>query len=266
MRSGGRRRRHPAQCRSSRPTPASKSTAASSSATTSRVAGDMPDLLYAVGECAEHRGRVYGLVAPLWEQTARLADRLSGRNPDAVYTGSHVSTKLKVMGVDLAVMGDKDPVGGRRRGRQLQRAVARHLQEADRAQRSSRWRHRPRRWRHCAIAATDVCVGDAADRKPRRRCCFSSSTVAVAKAAGCRGCHSGHGADLRLQRRVEGADRRSGAERREEHAGRVRRHARIDRMWFLPAGGGGHRRAGVQRHRKGGRAGRLRSRRHADSW
>ncbi len=66
--------------------------------------------VYAVGECAEHRGKVYGLVAPLWEQTARLADRLSGCNPDAVYTGSKVSTKLKVMGVELAVMGDKEPI------------------------------------------------------------------------------------------------------------------------------------------------------------
>ncbi len=75
-------------------------------------AGDVPvSDVFAVGECAEHRGRVYGLVAPLWEQTARLADRLSGRNPDAVYVGSSVSTKLKVMGVDLAVMGDKEPVG-----------------------------------------------------------------------------------------------------------------------------------------------------------
>ena len=36
-----------------------------------------------------------------------LADRLTGRNPDAV-TGSRISTKLKVMGVDLAVMGEKD--------------------------------------------------------------------------------------------------------------------------------------------------------------
>jgi NAD(P)H-dependent nitrite reductase large subunit len=67
--------------------------------------------IFAVGECAEHRGKVYGLVAPLWEQTARLADRLSGRNPNATYTGSSLSTKLKVMGVDLAVMGDKEPVG-----------------------------------------------------------------------------------------------------------------------------------------------------------
>ena len=61
----------------------------------------------AVGECAEHRGMVYGLVAPLWEQTAVLADRLTGRADDKVYEGSRTSTKLKVMGVDLAVMGEK---------------------------------------------------------------------------------------------------------------------------------------------------------------
>ena len=65
--------------------------------------------VFAIGECAQHRGQLYGLVAPLWEQAKALADRLSGRIPDAVYTGSRVSTKLKVMGVDLAVMGDQDP-------------------------------------------------------------------------------------------------------------------------------------------------------------
>jgi NAD(P)H-nitrite reductase large subunit len=69
----------------------------------------VPDVC-AIGECAEHRGRVYGLVAPLWEQAQVLADRLSGKNPRALYTGSRPSTKLKVAGVDLAVMGDKDPV------------------------------------------------------------------------------------------------------------------------------------------------------------
>ena len=65
--------------------------------------------VFAVGECAEHRGRVYGLVAPLWEQTAVLARRLTGRDPDATYPGSVVSTKLKVMGVELAVMGEREP-------------------------------------------------------------------------------------------------------------------------------------------------------------
>ena len=79
------------------------------------VVGDdlaCPDVqdVFAIGECAEHRGQVYGLVAPVWEQAGVLADRLSGRNLDAWYLGSRPSTKLKVAGVDLAVMGDKEPV------------------------------------------------------------------------------------------------------------------------------------------------------------
>ncbi len=69
---------------------------------------DAPDV-HAVGECAEHCGRVYGLVAPLWEQTQVLADRLSGRAPAALYLGSRTSTRLKVAGLDVAVMGRKDP-------------------------------------------------------------------------------------------------------------------------------------------------------------
>ncbi|HEU0022406.1 MAG TPA: FAD-dependent oxidoreductase [Dehalococcoidia bacterium] len=64
----------------------------------------------AIGECAQHRGRLYGTVAPLWEQAAVLAERLTERNPDASYRGSRVSTKLKVMGIELAVMGDKEPL------------------------------------------------------------------------------------------------------------------------------------------------------------
>ncbi len=71
-----------------------------------------PDL-FAIGECAEHRGVVYGLVAPLWEQVSVLADRLTGRNPGARYNGSRVSTKLKVMGVELAVAGVKEPEADR---------------------------------------------------------------------------------------------------------------------------------------------------------
>jgi nitrite reductase (NADH) large subunit len=67
-----------------------------------------PDV-YAIGECSQHRGRTYGLVAPLWEQAQILADRLTSETSQATYQGSEVSTKLKVMGVELAVMGDKDP-------------------------------------------------------------------------------------------------------------------------------------------------------------
>ncbi len=68
--------------------------------------------VFAIGECAQHRGQVYGLVAPLWEQAQVLADRLTDVNAHAEYRGSRVSTKLKVMGIDLAVMGDKEPTTG----------------------------------------------------------------------------------------------------------------------------------------------------------
>jgi nitrite reductase (NADH) large subunit len=69
---------------------------------------DDPDI-YAVGECAQHRGEVYGLVAPLWEQAAVLADHITGANPKAAYHGSRIATKLKVAGVDVAAMGVKGP-------------------------------------------------------------------------------------------------------------------------------------------------------------
>lgn len=64
--------------------------------------------VFAIGECAEHRGQVYGLVAPAWEQADVLADRITGRHPQARYEGSRLTTKLKVAGLDVAVMGEKD--------------------------------------------------------------------------------------------------------------------------------------------------------------
>jgi nitrite reductase (NADH) large subunit len=79
--------------------------------------------IWAVGECAAHRGIAYGLVAPLFEQAKVAANHLAqfgiGR-----YTGSLTSTKLKVTGIDLFSAGDfqggagceqivlSDPVGG----------------------------------------------------------------------------------------------------------------------------------------------------------
>ncbi len=65
--------------------------------------------IYAVGECAQHRGQMYGLVAPLWEQAKVLADHITGKNPRAAYHGSKVATKLKVMGVEVASMGIAEP-------------------------------------------------------------------------------------------------------------------------------------------------------------
>ncbi|MGY1814994.1 nitrite reductase large subunit NirB [Blastococcus sp. SYSU D00820] len=69
---------------------------------------DDPDV-YAIGECAQHRGSVYGLVAPAWEHAKVLADVLTGTDPDAAYTGSRTATKLKVAGVDVATMGVSTP-------------------------------------------------------------------------------------------------------------------------------------------------------------
>ena len=65
--------------------------------------------VYAVGECCQHRGETYGLVAPLWEQACVLADVLTGSDPTAAYHGSRLTTKLKVAGIDLAAMGVKGP-------------------------------------------------------------------------------------------------------------------------------------------------------------
>ena len=67
--------------------------------------------VYAVGECVQHRGKVYGLVAPLWDQAKVFADQVTGANSKAEYLGSKLATKLKVMGVELASMGITEPSG-----------------------------------------------------------------------------------------------------------------------------------------------------------
>jgi len=67
------------------------------------------DDIYVVGECAQHRGQVYGLVAPLWEQAIVLADHVTRTDTKSVYQGSRMATKLKVAGVDVAAMGLKEP-------------------------------------------------------------------------------------------------------------------------------------------------------------
>ncbi|SAH97361.1 assimilatory nitrite reductase large subunit [Bordetella ansorpii] len=61
--------------------------------------------IYAVGECASHRGACYGLVAPLFEQ-ARVAANHLALHGIGRYAGSVTSTKLKVTGIDLFSAGD----------------------------------------------------------------------------------------------------------------------------------------------------------------
>ena len=59
----------------------------------------------AIGECAEHRGNVYGLVEPAYEQARVLARQLCG-DRHAAYTGSTLATNLKVSGVPVFSVGD----------------------------------------------------------------------------------------------------------------------------------------------------------------
>jgi nitrite reductase [NAD(P)H] large subunit len=60
--------------------------------------------IFALGECAEHRGICYGLVEPAYEQAKVLAQYLAGRK--AAYPGSVVATNLKVSGVSVFSAGE----------------------------------------------------------------------------------------------------------------------------------------------------------------
>ena len=62
-----------------------------------------PDV-FALGECVEHLGQCYGLVAPLYEMANVIADNLLGEAKE--YSGSVTATKLKVTGIDLYSAGD----------------------------------------------------------------------------------------------------------------------------------------------------------------
>jgi nitrite reductase (NADH) large subunit len=61
--------------------------------------------IYAVGECVNHRGIGYGLVAPLFEMAKVAANHLAGIG-SASYPGSQLATRLKVSGIDLFSAGD----------------------------------------------------------------------------------------------------------------------------------------------------------------
>ncbi len=61
--------------------------------------------IYAVGECVEHRGATYGLVAPLFDQAKVCANHLA-RTGSARYEGSLTATKLKVTGIEVYSAGD----------------------------------------------------------------------------------------------------------------------------------------------------------------
>ena len=66
--------------------------------------------IYAIGDCAEHRGHNYGLVEPAYDQARVLAQRLAGE--DAHYEGSLVAAHLKVSGIHLFSAGDHTGAAG----------------------------------------------------------------------------------------------------------------------------------------------------------
>ena len=61
--------------------------------------------IYAIGECVEHRGQTYGLVAPLWDMAKVCADRIT-ETAATDYRGTVTGTRLKVTGIDMFSAGD----------------------------------------------------------------------------------------------------------------------------------------------------------------
>ncbi len=66
--------------------------------------------IYAIGDCAEHRGRTTGFVPPAWEQAGVLASVLAGAPRQ--YDGSRIVARLRATGLDVAVMGDPEHADG----------------------------------------------------------------------------------------------------------------------------------------------------------
>ncbi len=162
---------------------------------------DDPDI-YAVGECAQHRGHMYGLVAPLWEQAKVLADHITGKNPRAAYHGSKVATKLKVMGVEVASMGIVEPQTPEDEVVAVFRAEARNLQEADHPGRPAGRRHFARRYQQGRVSDPDLRSQYAlAGRAPA----FAVRYRRSREAGDVRGDERQH-PGLQLQRRKQGRD------------------------------------------------------------
>ena len=154
----------------SRATPGSRSAAACSSTTT--CATSAPGV-WAVGECAEHRGTVYGLWAPVLEQARAAGAAIAGR-PTAFH-GAVPATTLKVAGIDLFCAGhaaEPDPLAEEVIALDSRRERYRKLVlrdgRAEPARRCSATLGDARRLR-ALIASGEAVPEDAARRRRRRR-------------------------------------------------------------------------------------------------
>jgi nitrite reductase (NADH) large subunit len=77
--------------------------------------------IYAIGEVASHNGMVYGLVGPGYEMADSVASNLTGE--PIPFTGADMSTKLKLLGVDVASFGDPFPEPGQARSVEFKDSV-----------------------------------------------------------------------------------------------------------------------------------------------
>ncbi|GIL41336.1 nitrite reductase large subunit NirB [Roseiterribacter gracilis] len=62
--------------------------------------------IFAVGECVEHRGVTYGLVAPIWDMAKVCADRITGADKEKCFAPVASATRLKVTGIEMLSLGD----------------------------------------------------------------------------------------------------------------------------------------------------------------
>ena len=162
--------------------------------------------IYAVGECVNHRGIAYGLVAPLFEMAKVCANHLAqfgiGR-----YTGSVTSTKLKVTGIDLFSAGDFQR-RRRHRGDHAVRSGRRGLPQAGAARRQADRQRAVRRHGRRRVLLQAAARGPQRRRDPRppdvRR--VQPRRHRPPRPEQRRGDGGRHGG-LRLQRRMQGDHR-----------------------------------------------------------
>ena len=160
---------------------------------------DDPDV-YAVGECVQHRGEIYGLVAPLWEQAVVLAEHITGADAAAAYHGSRTATKLKVAGVDVAVDGPAGAGAGHRRAHRLRRTAPGRLQVSGHPRREAHRRDDARRHVEGRIPHPGLRSRAAAARGAARDAVQPRHSRRGGRRRGARRRHPG----LQLQRRVQG--------------------------------------------------------------
>ncbi len=79
--------------------------------------------MFALGECAQHRSKVYSSAAAIREQAEVLAGQLTGAEPSPTFVGFHRSSLVRVMGLELEGLGLSDAPASRVETSRLARGV-----------------------------------------------------------------------------------------------------------------------------------------------